>query len=743
MNMKKNGLNSWWIIGIILTIGVLFGGSAVFSLDESQQFNITVTETEVKPGQEIIVNYTASSDWSSDAWIGLIPADIPLGNQKLADENDLDYRHLKNTSQGKLSFIAPDVEGIFNFRLYPSDDDSYPEVAVSDSINVVKESIMPLDSSGDKLKSENPVDELPSFPDQDINETSLSKLPGIGQITTNIPILTPTPIPTLSEISSFPVNVGEKDELPPLSPSESPFPEFSPPPADTNPPQVVSIHPRTGAVEVSMNVQIEIHFDEPIQSGPTFQTIALTDQLLKPVQCDVEILGTVLFIKPGLNLEAKTTYQAILPQQSLMDMYGNSLTDNLIFTFTTMGPPPMSTVSLPFIGGKSQEIINIPIYFNGSQKVTHIETLLIFDPNLLDFLGISSGEINTNWLTQAEIEDVGQVRLDITQTNGRKLIKERGSIATLQFRVISREKTPFQSELILEKLKLFDQNQTILPGTVLNGMFYLVGSESDGSSDITETQTPIPPSLPVQVELADMVVEPTSLLNGKVGKEYAFKAILDKVPASIKNIKFQWNFGDGSKIQDSSQGEMSHAFTRPGPYEVTVKAFNRNNGQMIALKKIKVEIIQDPLVPSAKNSNQSQDKTFTHREKFTNGKLKVQYTYFVRPDGTQVKNGLETSWYENGKKKSEGEYQNGKKVGVWVSWYDNGVIGQKGTYQNDEKIGLWVKNYRNGNKESEGHYQNDRKEGSWKKWYENGKLWAEFECKNDQIIPGSYVENRP
>ena len=741
--MKRNGLTSWWIIGIILAIGVLVGGSTVFSLDESQQFNITVTETEVRPGQEILVNYAASSDWSSDAWIGLIPADIPLGNQKLADENDLDYRHLKNTSQGMLSFIVPDVEGIFNFRLYPSDDDSYPEVAISDSIKVVKESIIPLDSSGDKLKSENPVDELPSFPDQDIDETSLSKLPGIGQITTNIPILTPTPIPTLSEISSFPINVGEKNGLPSLSPSESPFPEFSLPPADTNPPQVVSIRPRTGAVEVSLNVQIEIHFDEPIQSGPTFQTITFTDQLLKPVQCDVEILDTVLFIKPGLNLEAKTTYQVILPQQSLMDMHGNSLTDNLIFTFTTMGPPPMSTVSLPFIGGKSQEIINIPIYFNGSQKVTHIEMLLMFDPNLLEFLGITSGEINDEWLTQAEIADHGRIRLNIAQGEDQKLTKDRGSIATLQFRVVSRDKTPSQSELVLEELKLLDQNQAMLPGTVLSGMFSLIGSASEAVSSTGETTTPISTSAPVQVELADMIVEPSSLLNGKIGEEYLFKATLENIPVTIKNIKFQWNFGDGSKIIDSSQGEMSHIFIQPGQYEITVKAFNLNNGQMIAMKKLKVGIIQEPPVSPTINTTESQTKALTYREKFSNGKLKIQYTYLVRPDGTQVKNGLETSWYENGKKKSEGEYQNGKKVGVWVSWYDNGVIGQKGTYQDDQKNGVWIKNYRNGNKESEGLYQNNMREGSWKKWYENGKLWAEFECKNDQIVPGSYVEHRP
>ncbi len=89
--MKKNGSISWWITGIILTIGVFVGGSPVFPLNElPQQFTITVSETEVRPGQEVLVSYTASSDWNANAWVGLIPANIPLGDQKIADENDLD-----------------------------------------------------------------------------------------------------------------------------------------------------------------------------------------------------------------------------------------------------------------------------------------------------------------------------------------------------------------------------------------------------------------------------------------------------------------------------------------------------------------------------------------------------------------------------------------------------------------------------------------------------------------------------
>ncbi|MBP8933904.1 MAG: Ig-like domain-containing protein [Candidatus Atribacteria bacterium] len=594
--------------------------------------------------------------------------------------------------------------------------------------------------SDNNLQTESPVNELPSFLKLAITKTSLPDLPGMGQIISDFLHSNSIPIPSLSEILTYPINLEGKDQLPSLSPTKPTMPGLSTPPIDSNPPQVTLTFPNSGAVEVPMDVQIKIQFDEPIQPGPTFHTIALNDQYQKSVLSDIEIQDTLLLLKPGSNLETKTTYQVILPYQSLMDNYGNTLLDTFIFSFTTIVPPPVSTVSLPFLGGKLQETIKVPVYFNGSQKTAHIEMVLTFNPDLLEFLEITPGEINNSWQFSAETMNVGKIRLNIFQSKELKLTKDNGTIAVLKFRVIDKDKTLSQSELILEELKLLDQDEAILPGKVISGRFYLVGSEIDSSSVNTETSIPIPTTIPIEVELADMMVEPSSLLNGKVGKEYVFKAVIDNIPASVKSLKYQWNFGDKSKVVDSSVGEMTHIFSQPGKYEVTVKAFDRSKGRMIAMKKLKVEILQEPLVTTTINTPESQTKVFNYQEKYPNGKLKVQYTYILLPDGTQVKNGLENSWYENGKKKNEGEYQNGKKVGVWISCYDNGVIGQKGTYQNGQKSGLWVKNYRNGNKESEGHYQNNLREGAWKKWYENGELWADFEYKHDQIVPGSYLE---
>ena len=36
------------------------------------------------------------------------------------------------------------------------------------------------------------------------------------------------------------------------------------------------------------------------------------------------------------------------------------------------------------------------------------------------------------------------------------------------------------------------------------------------------------------------------------------------------------------------------------------------------------------------------------------------------------KEGLETSWFENGQKRSEINYKNGEMEGIWNLWYENG-----------------------------------------------------------------------
>ena len=46
----------------------------------------------------------------------------------------------------------------------------------------------------------------------------------------------------------------------------------------------------------------------------------------------------------------------------------------------------------------------------------------------------------------------------------------------------------------------------------------------------------------------------------------------------------------------------------------------------------------------------------------------------------------------------------------------------RGTYVNGKKEGLWTTWYQNGNMKAEGHYRDDLKDGMWVEWYSDGTL---------------------
>ena len=88
-------------------------------------------------------------------------------------------------------------------------------------------------------------------------------------------------------------------------------------------------------------------------------------------------------------------------------------------------------------------------------------------------------------------------------------------------------------------------------------------------------------------------------------------------------------------------------------------------------------------------------------------------------------NGLWTTLYENGNKKSEGKYKDGKQDGPWTYWYENEQKKSEGTYKDDEYDGLYTSWHENGQKMSEGVFKDGEKVGTWTYWYENGQKKSE------------------
>ena len=148
------------------------------------------------------------------------------------------------------------------------------------------------------------------------------------------------------------------------------------------------------------------------------------------------------------------------------------------------------------------------------------------------------------------------------------------------------------------------------------------------------------------------------------------------------------------------------------------------------------------------------------------------------------KDGLHTEFYENGNKKSEGHYKNGKKDGNWthllsdgslvcierfkngvkksedisengrfygksIKWYENGVKKGEGEFIGEKikKIGKWTWWYDNGNKKSEGDYDIKEEEGSvkdglWNYYNEDGSKKETIEYHNGQEYICSSCKNK-
>lgn len=68
-------------------------------------------------------------------------------------------------------------------------------------------------------------------------------------------------------------------------------------------------------------------------------------------------------------------------------------------------------------------------------------------------------------------------------------------------------------------------------------------------------------------------------------------------------------------------------------------------------------------------------------------------------------NGLQTEWYKNGRKKTEGSYIYNLKDGLWTSWYESGRKMREVFYNSGIKEGVCTEWYENGRKKKEQFYE--------------------------------------
>lgn len=114
-------------------------------------------------------------------------------------------------------------------------------------------------------------------------------------------------------------------------------------------------------------------------------------------------------------------------------------------------------------------------------------------------------------------------------------------------------------------------------------------------------------------------------------------------------------------------------------------------------------------------------------EKYPDGSAKLVRYY--KDDGRDKILMKECLYYPNHQKYMEGGYKNNKREGVWTSWFQNGNKWSEGTFKDGLDDGKRKVYYENGQKFFEGQYSAGKKTGTWKFYDEKGNFVKEENYK--------------
>jgi hypothetical protein len=110
----------------------LLGKSTVFLVKKSTvQSKLQLEKDSFFPGEEIKLLFFAPPKLESSAWIGIIPSDIPHGDENVNDQHELTYQYLSGQTQGEMVFTAPSEPGEYDFRMHDSDSNGKEITSVS------------------------------------------------------------------------------------------------------------------------------------------------------------------------------------------------------------------------------------------------------------------------------------------------------------------------------------------------------------------------------------------------------------------------------------------------------------------------------------------------------------------------------------------------------------------------------------------------------------------------------------
>ncbi len=90
--------------------------------------------------------------------------------------------------------------------------------------------------------------------------------------------------------------------------------------------------------------------------------------------------------------------------------------------------------------------------------------------------------------------------------------------------------------------------------------------------------------------------------------------------------------------------------------------------------------------------------------------------------------------YDNGQLKRLGYLNDGRKEGLWTSWHENGEKKKEIRYNKDVAHGTATEWYANGQKKGVGQIKDGEMDGPWEEWYENGWKSKVQNCDFGKLI---------
>lgn len=194
-----------------------------------------------------------------------------------------------------------------------------------------------------------------------------------------------------------------------------------------------------------------------------------------------------------------------------------------------------------------------------------------------------------------------------------------------------------------------------------------------------------------------------------------------------------WSYASGVRRGSSSlfnsKGEVTQFITyqsnmADGPARVTaqgqaIKDTNFSDGMMlrqvdkwypaVAGKQRVLQAQEWHLVPAPFNVAASD---------WDNNRIEYRSVATAEP----IRHGLSVTFYPNGQRESEGNYERGQRSGTFAWWYVNGQQKTVGEYQNNVEQNEWTWWHENGMKQASGTFVEGRKTNEWSLWSPEGKL---------------------